>query len=52
MIPELIERRVNEDTGVSEPNALRSAVNSYWHLVRPGQFAPGIHTAAGQVQAD
>ncbi len=25
---------------------------SPWRLVRPEQFAPGIHTAAGQVQAD
>ena len=52
IIPELIECRVNEDTGVYEPSALSSAENSYWHLVRPEQFAPGIHTAAGQVQAD
>ena len=52
IIPELIECRVNEDTGVYEPNALSSAENSCWHLVRPEQFAPGIHTAAGQVQAD
>jgi hypothetical protein len=37
---------------VYEPSALSSAENSYWHLVRPEQFAPGIHTAAGQVQAD
>jgi hypothetical protein len=32
--------------------SLSSEENLYWHLVRPEQFAPGIHTAAGQVQAD
>ena len=32
--------------------SLSSEENSYWHLVRPEQFAPGIHTAAGRVQAD
>lgn len=52
IIPELIECRVNEETGVYEPNALNSAENSYLHLVRPEQFAVGIHTAAGQIQAD
>jgi hypothetical protein len=51
-IPELIECRVSEETGVYELDSLSSEVNPYWHLVRPEQFAPGIHTAAGQVQAD
>ena len=52
IIPELIECRVNEETGVYEPVSLSSKQNSYWHLVRPEQFAPAIHTAAGQVQTD
>jgi hypothetical protein len=52
ILPELIECRVNEGTGVFELASLSSQENSYWHLVRPEQFAPGIHTAAGQVQAD
>jgi hypothetical protein len=52
IIPELIECRVNEQTGVYEEDSLSSEENSYWHLVRPEQFAPGIHAAAGQVQAD
>jgi hypothetical protein len=51
-IPELIECRVNERTGVYEVDALDSEENVSWHLVRPEQFAPGIHTAAGQLQAD
>jgi hypothetical protein len=52
VLPELIECRVNDDTGVFELASLSSEENPYWHLVRPEQFAPGIHTAAGQVQAD
>ncbi len=52
VLPELFECRVNEATGVYELNSLSSEENPYWHLVRPEQFAPGIHTAAGQVQAD
>lgn len=51
-IPELIECRVSEGTGLYELASLSSEENSYWHLVRPEPFAPGIHTAAGQVQAD
>ena len=52
ILPELIECHVSEETGVYELVSLSSEENSYWHLVRPEQFAPGIHTAAGQVQAD
>lgn len=52
IIPELIECRANEETGVYELDALSSEENSFWHLVRPEQFSPGIHTAGGQVQAD
>ena len=52
IIPELIECRANEQTGVYEVGSLNSEENPSWHLVRPEQFAPGIHTAAGQVQAD
>jgi hypothetical protein len=52
IIPELIECRVSEDGGVYELDSLSSEENRYWHLVRPEQFAAGIHTAAGQVQAD
>jgi hypothetical protein len=52
IIPELIECRVNEKTGVFGLGSLSPEESPYWHLVRPEQFAPGIHTAAGQVQAD
>ncbi len=52
IIHELIECRVNERTGVYEEDSLNSEENPSWHLVRPEQFAPGIHRAAGQVQAD
>jgi hypothetical protein len=52
IIPELIECRVNERTGVYELDSLSSEENSYWHLVRPEPFAPGDHTAAWQLQAD
>jgi hypothetical protein len=52
IVPELIECRVNEETGIFELNSMSSEVNSYWHLVRPEQFSPGIHTAGGQVKAD
>ena len=52
MIPELIECRVSEDKGVYEPVSLSSEQNLYWHLVRPEQSTPGVHTAAGQLQAD
>ncbi len=53
LIPELIECRVNERTGVYEMDSLTSEENpSPWRLIRPEQFAPGIHTAAGQIQAD
>jgi hypothetical protein len=51
-IPELIECRVSQETGVYQLDSLSSEENRYWHLVRPEPFAPGIHTAAGQVQAD
>jgi hypothetical protein len=51
IIPELIECRVSESTGKYEPDALDSEDSSYWHLVRPQQFTPGIGTAAGQVKA-
>src|SRR5580698_10062687 len=51
--PELVECRVNQQTGVFELDTLTSeAVPSPWSLVRPQQFAPGIHTAAGQARAD
>jgi hypothetical protein len=52
VIPELIECRVNEQTGVYELDTLTSAEIHVWHLVFPAQYAPGIHTAAGQIQAD
>jgi hypothetical protein len=52
VIPEMIECRLNEGTGVYELDSLSYDGSSYWHLVRPDQFTPGIHTAAGQVQAD
>lgn len=52
IIPELVECHVSEETGVYELDSLSSEENPYWHLVRPEQFAPGIHTAAGQLRAD
>lgn len=52
IIPELIECRVNESTGVYEWDSLSSEDSQYWHLVRPEPFAPGDHTAGWQVQAD
>ncbi|MGA2218673.1 MAG: hypothetical protein ABSG51_11340 [Terracidiphilus sp.] len=52
IIPELIECRVSEKTGVFELDALSSEVNSYWHLVRPEPFVPGNDTANWQMQAD
>jgi hypothetical protein len=52
IIPELIECRVSEKTGVFELDALSSEVNSYWHLVRPEPFVPGNGTAEWQLQAD
>jgi hypothetical protein len=52
IVPELIECRVNEETGVYELDSLTSEQNLYWRLVRPEPFVPAIHTAAGQVQAD
>ena len=52
IVPELVECRVNEETGVYELDSLSSQENPAWHMVRPEQFEPGIHTVAGQVQAD
>jgi hypothetical protein len=52
VVPELIECRLNERTGVYEEDSRSSEENSYWRLVRPDPFTPGIHTAAGQLQAD
>jgi hypothetical protein len=52
IIPELLECRVNERTGVYEVDSLSSEENPSWHLVRPEPFALGTHTAAWQVQAD
>jgi hypothetical protein len=52
VIPELIECRVSESTGVYELDTLSPQQDQLWHLVRPEGFVPGIHTAAGQVQAD
>lgn len=51
-IPELIECRVKEDTGLFELASQSFEEESFWRLVRPEQFSPGIHTAAGQAQAD
>jgi hypothetical protein len=52
VIPELIECRVNERTGVYEPDSLSTEDDLYWHLVRPEPFVPGTRSAAWQVQAD
>jgi hypothetical protein len=52
IIPELIECHVSDRTGVYEVDSLSSEENSYWHLVRPEPFAPGIPAAGWQVQAD
>ncbi len=51
-IPQLIECRANERTGVYEADALSSEDSPYWHLVRPEPFVPGDHTAGWQIQAD
>jgi hypothetical protein len=50
VIPELIECRVSESTGKYEADSTVSE-QSYWHLPRPQQFTPGIHTAGGEIQA-
>jgi hypothetical protein len=47
---ELIECRLRESTGRYEPDS-RVPEQTYWHLPRPQQFAPGIDTAAGQKMA-
>ncbi|MGA3082167.1 MAG: hypothetical protein ABSD44_12380 [Terracidiphilus sp.] len=52
IIPELIECRVNEQSGVFEMDSLGYEQYSYWHLVRPEPFAPGNLSTAWQVQAD
>jgi hypothetical protein len=52
VIPELIECRVSASTGVYELDTLSPEQDRLWHLARPEGFEPGIHTAAGQVQAD
>jgi len=52
IIPELVECRVNGETGLYELDSLSSVESPYWHLVGPEQFSPGIRTAAGQVKAD
>ncbi len=52
IIPQLIECRVKEDTGLFELASQSFQQDSFWRLVRPEQFSPGIHTAAGQTQAD
>src|SRR5580658_3878984 len=41
IIPELIQCRVNDRTGVYEVDTLSLDEDSYWHLVRPDQFTPG-----------
>jgi hypothetical protein len=52
IIPELIECRVTEETGLFELDTLSSDGNHYWQLVRPERSSPSIQTAAGQVHAD
>jgi hypothetical protein len=52
IVPELVECRVSQQTGAYELDSLTSDENHYWHLIRPEQFSPGIHTSAGQLQAD
>jgi hypothetical protein len=52
ILPELIDCRASEQTGVYELDALSSDENAYWHLVRPEAIARGYQTAAWQVQAD
>jgi len=49
-IPELIECRLNQQTGVYEEDSLSSEDNASWHLVRPEPFAPG--TQGWKLRAD
>jgi len=51
IVPELIECRANEQTGVYEVDSLGYEEYQYWHLVRPEPFAPGTDQA-WQEQAD
>ena len=56
VIPELIECRVSESTGLYDPDAMSSEVQmmseqSYWHLARPQEATPSIKTTAGQTKA-
>lgn len=52
IIPELIQCRVKEDTGLFELASQSFQEDPFWHPVRPDQFSPGISTAAGQAKAD
>jgi hypothetical protein len=44
--PQLIECYLREGTGRYEP-ATSSPEQSYWHLIKPKQFEPGINTPRG-----
>lgn len=46
MSPQLVECYLREGTGRYEP-ASYSPEQSYWHLIKPKQFEPGINTPKG-----
>lgn len=46
LTPELVECYLREDTGRYEPASFTSEL-SYWHLVGPKRFEPGIDTESG-----
>jgi hypothetical protein len=48
--PQLVECFLREGTGRYEPNSF-SPEQSYWHLIRPEQFKPGINTDQGREMA-
>jgi len=46
MSPQLVECFLREGTGRYEPDSY-SPEQGFWHLIRPKQFEPGIHTSMG-----
>jgi len=48
--PQLVECYLRQGTGKYEPASF-SPEQAYWHLIRPGQFKPGINTVQGRNMA-
>lgn len=46
MSPQLVECYLREGTGRYEPDSY-SPEQSFWHLIKPKQFEPGINTSKG-----